>query len=43
MTSFLDREPAVIVLEDGTSFVGYAYGSRGRALGEIVFSTGMTG
>ncbi len=43
MTSFFDRDPAVIVLEDGTAFRGYAYGSRGRSLGEIVFSTGMTG
>ena len=43
MTSFFDRDPAVIVLEDGTAFRGHAYGSRGRSLGEIVFSTGMTG
>ncbi|MFT0847116.1 glutamine-hydrolyzing carbamoyl-phosphate synthase small subunit [Actinomycetaceae bacterium L2_0104] len=43
MTSFFDRDPAVIVLEDGTAFRGFAYGSRGRSLGEIVFSTGMTG
>jgi len=37
------REPALIVLEDGTVFRGHAYGARGRALGEVVFSTGMTG
>ncbi|WP_241985599.1 MULTISPECIES: glutamine-hydrolyzing carbamoyl-phosphate synthase small subunit [Cryobacterium] len=35
--------PAVLVLEDGRRFEGRAYGSRGQALGEIVFATGMTG
>lgn len=34
---------AVLVLEDGRIFRGTAYGARGRALGEAVFSTGMTG
>ncbi|MGO1392150.1 glutamine-hydrolyzing carbamoyl-phosphate synthase small subunit [Agrococcus casei] len=34
---------AALVLEDGTVFRGTAYGKRGRALGEAVFSTGMTG
>ena len=34
---------ALLVLEDGTVFRGRAWGSRGRTLGEIVFSTGMTG
>ncbi|MEB4616247.1 glutamine-hydrolyzing carbamoyl-phosphate synthase small subunit [Leucobacter sp. M11] len=34
---------AVLVLEDGSRFEGRPYGSTGRALGEIVFSTGMTG
>ena len=43
MTSLLDRDPAVLVLEDGTRFAGYAYGARGTTLGEVVFSTGMTG
>ncbi|MDU7382895.1 MAG: glutamine-hydrolyzing carbamoyl-phosphate synthase small subunit [Schaalia turicensis] len=36
-------ELALLVLEDGTVFPGYAWGKRGRTLGEIVFSTGMTG
>ena len=36
-------ERAVVVLEDGSVYSGSAYGARGRALGEIVFSTGMTG
>ena len=36
-------ELALLVLEDGTVFPGCAWGKRGRTLGEIVFSTGMTG
>lgn len=34
---------AVLVLEDGRSFVGEAYGAEGETVGEAVFSTGMTG
>ena len=34
---------AVLVLEDGSRFTGRAYGATGRTLGEVVFSTGMTG
>ena len=37
------REPAVLVLEDGRTFPGRAYGRRGETVGEAVFSTGMTG
>ena len=37
------RTRAVLVLEDGRSFVGDAYGAVGETLGEAVFSTGMTG
>ena len=37
------REPALLVLEDGTVFSGKAWGKRGRTVGEIVFSTAMTG
>lgn len=36
-------ELALLVLEDGSVFPGRAWGARGRTLGEIVFSTGMTG
>ncbi len=36
-------EPAVLVLEDGTRHAGRAYGARGTTLGEVVFSTGMSG
>jgi carbamoyl-phosphate synthase small subunit len=35
--------PAVLVLEDGRSFRGEAYGAVGETIGEAVFSTGMTG
>ena len=42
MTSFT-RDPAVLVLEDGTRHTGRAYGARGTTLGEVVFATGMTG
>jgi carbamoyl-phosphate synthase small subunit len=37
------REPAVLVLEDGTRYEGRGYGALGRTLGEAVFATGMTG
>ncbi len=33
----------MLVLEDGTSFSGKAYGAGGTTFGEAVFSTGMTG
>jgi carbamoyl-phosphate synthase small subunit len=34
---------AMLVLEDGRTFHGEAYGARGEAFGEAVFATGMTG
>jgi carbamoyl-phosphate synthase small subunit len=37
------ESPAVLVLEDGRSFRGRAYGATGETFGEAVFSTGMTG
>ena len=39
----MSEELALLVLEDGAVFAGSAWGARGRTLGEIVFSTGMTG
>ncbi len=43
----LDRPPrrgeAILVLEDGRSFRGEAFGSEGETFGEAVFCTGMTG
>lgn len=43
ISMLLDREPAVLVLEDGRAFRGDAYGAVGETVGEAVFSTGMTG
>src|SRR6201992_2136408 len=37
------RPPAILVLEDGRTFVGSAYGALGETFGEAVFTTGMTG
>lgn len=37
------REQAVLVLEDGRTMRGRAYGAHGVTFGEAVFSTGMTG
>ena len=36
-------EPAVLVLEDGTRYLGKAWGAKGTTIGELVFNTGMTG
>jgi carbamoyl-phosphate synthase small subunit len=37
-----DRK-ALLVLEDGSSFEGFAFAGAGETLGEVVFNTGMTG
>jgi carbamoyl-phosphate synthase small subunit len=37
------RRGAILVLEDGRTFGGEAYGSVGETFGEAVFATGMTG
>ena len=36
-------QTALLVLEDGKTFVGRPYGVEGQTLGELVFATGMTG
>jgi carbamoyl-phosphate synthase small subunit len=36
-------KPAILVLEDGRTFHGSAYGAEGETFGEAVFTTGMTG
>jgi len=41
--TFDHREPAILVLEDGRTFTGSAYGAVGETVGEAVFSTGMSG
>jgi carbamoyl-phosphate synthase small subunit len=35
--------PAILVLEDGTTFRGTNFGADGETFGEMVFNTGMTG
>jgi carbamoyl-phosphate synthase small subunit len=42
-TSSTSVKEAVLVLEDGRVFRGESYGAVGETIGEIVFSTGMTG
>jgi len=37
------RAPAILVLEDGRTFTGQAFGAIGETVGEAVFATGMTG
>src|SRR5690242_5024666 len=36
-------QPAILVLEDGPTFRGTAFGADGETFGEMVFNTGMTG
>lgn len=35
--------PAILVLEDGTSYQGWSFGAIGTTIGEVVFNTGMSG
>ncbi|UOQ60825.1 glutamine-hydrolyzing carbamoyl-phosphate synthase small subunit [Leucobacter rhizosphaerae] len=42
-TTAVPTGAAVLVLEDGSRYTGRAYGATGQTLGEVVFSTGMTG
>jgi len=42
--SLLQKNPqALLVLEDGTIYRGYAFAGSGEVLGEVVFNTGMAG
>ena len=43
MSYFKKDKRAYILLEDGTLFEGYHFGCEGTAIGEMVFTTGMTG
>ena len=38
-----NRQPAVLLLADGTAFHGKSTGKIGTTTGEIAFNTGMTG
>ena len=37
------KKNAKLVLSNGTTFLGYSFGSKGSTVGERVFNTGMTG
>ena len=37
------NKPAYLVLEDGSTYRGYAFGAKASAHGEVVFATSMTG
>ena len=37
------KKNAKLVLKNGVIFNGYSFGSKGKAIGEVVFNTGMTG
>ena len=41
--SLLNKPPAVLALEDGSVYYGYAFGFEGKTVGEVVFNTAMTG
>ena len=40
---YIEKSPAVLLLEDGKIFKGNAIGTKGTTSGEICFNTGMTG
>ena len=37
------NKKAILLLEDGTSFIGKGFGATGKISGEVVFSTQMVG
>ncbi|MEL7316801.1 MAG: glutamine-hydrolyzing carbamoyl-phosphate synthase small subunit [Cyanobacteria bacterium J06559_3] len=37
------QSPALLVLADGSTYQGWAFGATGTVVGEVVFNTGMTG
>ncbi len=41
--SIINFKPALLVLNDGTSYQGYSCGAKGTSFGEVVFNTGITG
>ncbi|MEN6319211.1 MAG: glutamine-hydrolyzing carbamoyl-phosphate synthase small subunit [Syntrophaceae bacterium] len=43
MSILRKQQPALLVLEDGSTYHGRAFASSGETLGEVVFNTGMTG
>lgn len=43
MTKYNTRQPAILLLADGTVFYGKSIGISGTTFGEVCFNTGMTG
>ena len=43
MSIFKKERNAVLALEDGSVFRGFAFGAKSTVVGEGVFNTGMTG
>jgi carbamoyl-phosphate synthase small subunit len=43
MSILRQQRPALLALEDGSVYRGYAFASSGETMGEVVFNTGMTG
>ncbi|MGV6846258.1 MAG: glutamine-hydrolyzing carbamoyl-phosphate synthase small subunit [Lutibacter sp.] len=41
--SYQNKQKAILLLEDGTQFMGSSIGIEGTAIGEICFNTGVTG
>ena len=39
----MNKEPAILVLEDGRFFEGFSFGAEGETFGEVVFNTSMSG
>ncbi|MCS5661948.1 MAG: carbamoyl phosphate synthase small subunit, partial [Dehalococcoidia bacterium] len=39
----MNNSAALLMLEDGRLFRGYAFGAEGETTGEVCFNTGMTG
>ncbi len=38
-----NKQPAILVLDDGSVYRGWSFGAKGTVVGEVVFNTGMTG
>ena len=38
-----NKQPALLVLADGSFYHGWSFGAKGTVIGEVVFNTGMTG
>jgi carbamoyl-phosphate synthase small subunit len=43
MAAATHKKSAILLLKDGTTFYGHAFGKTGTTTGEICFNTGMTG